>query len=435
MEDDQKSGNHIRTSIIQRGPLLTVLRTTWLLVGFLSLGLFIAGIPYRYQQLQEVCEGTECAFGQLQEEQLVVLQKMGLSTSQYAAFDIAIAVLLALVFTTVGFVIFWRQSREWMALLVSLWLVTFGTMFSEVGAALAVSQQSLRPLITLANTLGAVLLLPLFLLIFPDGRFVPRWTRWVLLIYVLGGLISEATAYFVPSVSSAVDSAGILIWVTMQLTGVGAQIYRYRRVSSPLQRQQTKWVVFGLLVVVLILFLLSMLQLINLPFSQPGQNALFDTLLELTLPTLAFLFIPLTIGLSILRYRLWDIDLLINRTLVYSSLSAVLAAIYLGTVILLQTVITAVSGQESPVTIVVSTLVIAALFTPLRTRVQSFIDRRFYRRKYDAEKTLAAFAATARDEVDLALMTSELLRVVEKTMQPESVSLWLREKDTAESQR
>ena len=423
-----------RTSILQNGPLPTVLRAAWLLVAFLSIGFFIAGVPYRYQQLQVVCAGAECAFGQLPPDELVALENMGVSTSQFAAYDIALSTIMALLFTTVAFVIFWRRSREWMALMVSLWLVTLGTMFGEVGNALAANVSSLQPFISFVSDLGAVFLLPLFLLIFPDGRFVPRWTRWVFLIYVLGGLISGAIAYFVPSVASSVDSAGILIWVTIQLTGVGAQIYRYRRVSSPFQRQQTKWVVFGLSVVVLGLFLLSILQLINLPFSQPDQAALFDTLLELTLPTLIFLVIPLTIGLSILRYRLWDIDLIINRTLVYSLLSAVLASIYLGTVILLQTIITAVSGQESPVTIVISTLVIAALFTPLRTRVQNFIDRRFYRRKYDAEKTLSAFAEMARDEVDLALMTSELLRVVEKTMQPESVSLWLKKKDKVISQ-
>ena len=297
-------GTKPKTSVLQNGPLLTVLRVVWLLVAFLSIGFFIAGVPYRYQQLQVVCAGDECAFGQLPPDQLVALENMGVSTSQFAAYDIALATIMALLFTTVAFVIFWRRSGEWMALLVSLWLVTLGTMFGEVGNALAANVTLLKPFISFVSDLGAVFLLPLFLLIFPDGRFVPRWTRWVFLIYVLGGLISGAIAYFVPSVASSVDSAGTLIWVTIQLTGVGAQIYRYRRVSSPFQRQQTKWVVFGLLVVVLGLVLLSILELINLPFSQPGQAALFDTLLELTLPTLIFLVIPLTIGLSILRYRL-----------------------------------------------------------------------------------------------------------------------------------
>jgi hypothetical protein len=136
--------------------------------------------------------------------------------------------------------------------------------------------------------------------------------------------------------------------------------------------------------------------------------------------------IPIATGIAILRYRLYDIDLLINRTLVYGLLTATLAALYFGAIVLLQRVFVALTGEKSTLAVVASTLVIAALFNPLRRRIQRFIDRRFYRRKYDARKTLEGFSAKLRDQTDLEALNGELMTVVRETMQPEHASLWLR---------
>ena len=183
---------------------------------------------------------------------------------------------------------------------------------------------------------------------------------------------------------------------------------RYRRASG-VERQQLKWL--ALAAVLATLFLVG----------QPLGEALWN-LLDAATTTALYV----AVGIAILRYRLYDIDLLINRTLAYGSLTATLVALYFGGIVVLQRLFVVLTGERSTLAVVGSTLLIAALFNPLRRRIQSFVDRRFYRRKYDAAKTLEAFSARLRDETDLDALNSEFVGVVRETVQPAYVSMWLR---------
>jgi hypothetical protein len=285
------------------------------------------------------------------------------------------------------------------------------------------------------NVVGATSWQLFFILFyfFPDGRPVPRWTRWLACAW--GGFValnvvaySQVARFFGPNASASPLFGQVTLWVFVGLVfvAVASQVYRYFFRSDAVQRQQTKTVVF-------VLALAAVVFAVGVPISfRPPNSAQLG--LDLIVVTalwyvfaLFFALIPATIGLAVLRYRLWDIDVIIRRTLVYSVLTGLLALAYFGSVVVLQNTFGALTGhQQSTLVTVLSTLVIAALFVPLRRRVQAVIDRRLYRRKYDAARILAAFGTSARDDVDLDDLTQRLLGVVDETMQPASVGLWLR---------
>ena len=205
-------------------------------------------------------------------------------------------------------------------------------------------------------------------------------------------------------------------------------MYRYRRVSTPVQRQQTKWIVVGIAAIFLSTLLGSLPYVMFPAVREPGLPRLIYTLLRRPFYEVVLLFVAAGMVISILRYRLWNIDVLINRALVYGILTAMLALVYFTCVVLLQQLVSRLTGQESnPLVVAASTLAIAALFQPLRVRIQTFIDRRFYRHKYDAEQALQAFSSRLRHEVDLDTWKDDLMAVVHETVQPAHVSLWLRD--------
>jgi len=418
------------------GRVLLLARVAWLAVAVLVLGVFVAGEFLYMEGLRTtVCEEdaqTCLRYGLLTPANAQELEDLGLSVGFYAAFDAAINGVFVAVWLAVGAMVFWRRSDDWVALLVALFLVTYGPMsFGPVAPGfLAEEYPALWWPISGLQFLGQACL-AFFFCLFPSGRFVPRWSRWLALAY----LVALAPGQFFPG--SPLDWIGRfeLPWavaIAPFWTGfLVAQVYRYRRVSGPVERQQTRWVVFGVAA--------ALGGSAGLTAFSVGLGLLPEDT-SITLYLFVFwavayalmLLIPLSIGFAVLRSRLFDVDVLINRALVYGLLTASLASIYLGGVVLLQILLRALTGGTSQLAVVASTLAIAALFNPLRRRIQNLIDRRFYRQKYDAAKTLEAFSEKLRAETDLDELNAELLSVVRETMRPAHVSLWLREPKAGE---
>ncbi len=358
-----------------RGRWLLLLRVAWVAVAVLVVGLMVAGAPEYYHQLHTLSDIGDSAAVRAD------LGEAGLSIDFYAAYLVAFEVVFVAGSLAIGALIFWRKSAEPVAFVVALLLVTLGADSLTVDA-LAADYPIAGWLSEGLSFVGEVCLV-LFFYLFPDGRFVPRWTRWLMVVGI--GLTAAQTFFPNSPLGWDVPVFGILI------SGVFAQIYRYWWFSGTAQRRQTKWVVFGVTVGIT-----GFLVTITLAPFLLGPSIVNDTLSDLVGNTVIGLFvflIPLSIGVAVLRSGLFDIDVIINRTLVYGA------------------------------------LVIAALFNPLRRRMQNFIDRLFYRRKYDARKTLSAFSKKLRDETDLERLNAELLLVMRETVQPAHVSLWLRPPD------
>jgi hypothetical protein len=283
---------------------------------------------------------------------------------------------------------------------------------------------------------GGSLVLFVFLY-FPDGKLPsPRW-RPVAWIVLVNAALAVAPFAFGPRLlegssgrSQIVNPVGIegstrlldlverisfVLLLPVSVALILSLVVRFRRARGD-ERQQIKWVAYGVALFTLAIVAVSLWP--SLDGSVAG-NVLF---------LVGFLAIPSAMALAILRYRLYDIDVVINRTLVYGALSVTLALLYFGSITVLQGAWIALTGQRAQLAVVVSTLLIAALFNPIRHRIQAFIDRRFYRRKYDAAKTLESFSRRLREEVDLENLAGELVAVVEKTIQPAHVSLWLRDR-------
>jgi hypothetical protein len=423
----------VSDTILDNGRLtgirLAAARGVWLGIAVISLSVTIFALPIRYDQLYQI-SGSSLPAETSPELFRDALEAFNISVGFFAGYQTALESIVVVVSVTVALLIFWRNSNHWPALFISLWLVIFSTS-SGSSTALADSQNFAAKWVSAMNELGWSALLPFVFFIFPDGRFVPRWTRWLGLTWLTIGVLiisSELLEVGPLQENETTPTPIVILWVSIWIIGIAAQFYRFTRVSTPIQRQQTKWVLFGMFGTVFTIVVILSLS-IFFPLTGPNGHLgiIYEMLIASSIFSLGFLLIPLSIGVAILRYRLWDIDVIINRALVYGLLTAMLALTFFGTVAILEQVLRLLTAQDSPLVIVISTLLIAALFTPLRRRFQDGIDQRFFRRKYDAERTLARFATSARDEVDLDVLTAELVHIVDQTMLPKTVSLWLKE--------
>jgi hypothetical protein len=351
--------------------------------------------------------------------------QLGVSPLALDSVHLAWASLTRLGYLLIGGLIFWRRGRDPVGWFTSVFLVTFSVTAAFLGKTVE-SSPAFIPL-ELTRIVGQACMV-LFAFVFPDGHFVPGWTRWPTVVSVVILSLGRVPALQTSPVYVALGALAV-IWI---FGAVPAQIYRYRQVADLIQRQQMKWGLLGVLGLVGLqgglwaIFGFTLPELLPALQVRSGATLLYQFVRHEVMAAAALL-LPLGLGVAVLRYRLWDIDVIIRRTLAYSALTAVLGLAYLGSVLVLQGVFQAVTGErQGELVTVLSTLAIAALSVPARQRVQRGIDRRFFRKKYDAARILAGFGANVRDEVDLERLSGHLIGVVAETMQPASVGLWLK---------
>jgi hypothetical protein len=408
------------------GLQLLFVRGACIAVFAYCLTVFVCDLPGYFRRLQTVCSGPDCTVWQLTSVTARSLQQIGLTTQKYALYSVVFAVISASIWFAIAAIIAWRRSNDGLALLVAMQLAATALAgqtnldFSHFTSLLvATSSPWFGP--TVVSYFLAVFLFLLMFLLFPTGHFVPKWMYWFLISGIvltgIAGALFFARAAFSPWLP-AIFVAGVAVIV---IPGALGQLYRYLYVSTPVQRQQTKWIVLGILVGLVAAFAPYLPSLVSSAFDRPSMFYIVAKPLSL----IFLLAGPLSWAIAIFRYHLWDIDTLINRTVVYGTLTGTLAVVYIGTTFLVQSFVVGITHQQSDVAIVIATLMIAILFQPLRGVIQEYIDRRFYRRKYDAAKALAAFNASLRDELDLEQLRAQLLAVIEETMQPAQLSLWL----------
>ena len=419
------------------GHLLWVVRAVW--VALAALALVPAAVSFATLFGESTLEVLfQSGVFTIDPEISTGLQDLGLGHDLLLGADVGFRLLSIALFAVTAIVIFLRKADDWMTALVSATLLTSAAAWFAPLQVLGPDSVArnvgewVGNGLPFTSSLGgslAGLLIVLFMYLFPDGRFVPRWTAFAagalgahfLLWNLLPGSVFDADTW-----SNALQ---IVLVVLIAGSGLAAQTYRYFVLSGPIHKQQTKLVVSALVVVAGVLVLLFALNpglgagMSDLSVVTPRVEALYNLILLAVLGA-TLLTLPLSIGVSVLRYRLWDIDLFINRTLVYGAVTAILGTAYFAIVFGIGSVV----GQ-SYVTVAAATLSIAVAFEPLRRKLQSVVDRYFFRRRYDAGHTLEEFSARLREQIDLEGLSGEMLKVVEDTVMPAGVSLWVPKKD------
>jgi len=424
MSKQEKEADPVAAGLSERrqsNHRLAVARALCVLLAVGAMLLYAAALPAYFARFREFEHIGSAEFQEMARRNLAAL---GISPEAYAGYYVLLSVLFVAGCLALALLIIARRGDEPMALFTATLLILLGPSFTYPAGAWESTMPALQRLQGVIGALSVSAII-IFFFVFPDGRFVPRLMKWLLPAtagyLALAALLGPESGLDPSGWPAAAYALFLAFWIVL---GAAAQIYRYRRLSNKIERRQTRMVVFGFVAALLVSTGVVVVQGLA-PNVEPG------TVAELAASTIALAgmaLIPLSIAGAILRYNLFAIDIIIRLTLIYSVLTAVLAGLFYLAVVLAQWLFVSILDAETPVELVtvITTLAIAALFTPVRRRVQRLIDRRFYRPQYDAQQTLARFARTARDEVDLDELAERLMETIEETMQPAGVSLWLR---------
>lgn len=406
------------SNTVLRPPWLWLARLVWLVLVVAVLAVTVGFMPIRFEQIAVLCQQDAQASG---------MPQLSLVCTGLRSVGGVLLLLTSLIVTGLALS---RRSDDWLVLFAVFMTTCTAALFGFMSALVLVPPAWQVP--TLLIRILSPLTLFVFLYFFPDGRFVPR--------FALPGIIFSIALplSWVLFPGSPLNVYNLANWplpvyliLLALVMGVAAQIYRYFRIANAAQRQQTKWILIGTVATVPA-FLIVYLPVGLVPqFREPGVPRLLHTLFAEPFFQLTYAFSLICTVIAMLRYRLWDIDIIIRRTVIYGTLAALLALVYFGIVVVLQQLFASLSGQRSELVTVLSTLVIAALFVPLRNGLQTLMDRHFNRQHYDSQRVLQKFGELVRDETDLEKLTNELVNVVQETLQPTHVSVWLSETEQA----
>jgi signal transduction histidine kinase len=401
-----------------QGRWLLLARGIWIVLVALTLAIFFASLPVFLAQLQTPCAGTPCAYDQFSPAQVGALKRIGLSLGDYALYTVALTLASVVLCLVISILIIWRRSDDRMALLVALMLVTFGPIIATSSVPVGPSPWQVP---NECLTFLALALLAIVFLLFPSGQFVPSWTRWLFVVF-LAGLIP--TAFLAPVMpKTLVDELGYLVSLAETVALTFIQLYRYRRVSSPMQRQQTKWVVFGFAVPAIIYGSEYVLDLIFPVVASPDSLYMpASAAVNAFLP----LFIPLSFGFAMLRYRLWEIDVLINRTLVYGTLTAIVVGVYVLVVSILSTLLHTFGNFLISL---LATGLVAVLFQPLRARLQRGVNRLMYGERDDPYAVLSRMGSRLEATLAPEAILPTIVETVAQALKLPSVAIALKQGD------
>lgn len=370
----QSSTSRTRSVRIQDPRLLAAARAVWITLALVSIIVFIVGLPLTFHDRLDQADT-------LFPEQL---RQLGMSREFYAQYFTVLQVLYILVSLVVAVVLFWKRSDDWAALLASSMLITFSVTISPLSSNLALAQPQWTWIVIPLDAISKILLIAT-LMTFPDGVFTPLWVRWLL---IPAAVTAFGSAYIevMPSARSSVP-AFTLLFAAWVIAGLFLQVYRYRRFSTPAGRQQTKWVLYGMAAAIIPAVLFAIVDFLVTPWlvERPLIRLLYRFVVNTFFIYLPFSVLPLSVGLAALRFRLWDIDLAANRSLVYGSAVAILGAAITGVGVLLQNLV----GQPLPA-FAIPTVAAAVLFRPTRHRIQQFIDHRLYGLRFDLDEVAQA---------------------------------------------
>ena len=412
-----------------RGRVMTLARIAWIVVAALAVSLFVAGLPAEFALLRDPCPTARCATGQLPPAGLRALEVLGFSPEAFAGYLVTMDTIFAAVCCAVAALVFWRRSDDRMGLLTSLALLTFGTAtFVFTLEALATRHPALGLTVDFLHLLGAASF-SLFLYLFPDGRFVPRWMRWVALVWIAW----QSARYFFPQWHSNPDAwylwTTTVVWSAAFGTVLYAQVHRFRRVSNAGQRQQIKWVVLGITSAVSV-FLVTMLALSAFVPVPTSPRSLAAHLIGYGVVYVAMLIIPLSIGIAILRYHLYDIDLVISRTLVYGTLTTSVVLLYVLVVGGLGTVL---QVQGNLIVSLIATGLAAVMFQPLRDRLQRGVNRVIYGERDDPYVVLSRLGSRLESTLAPDAVLPAVTRTLRETLKLPYAEIQLRRKDGFET--